>query len=103
MLCCRCSPGLTLRGLQVQLRVRDLLPGGTGLLHRLPEVLQAGHAAVLRGQTAHGRHHRRPAGVRKIQRRGFQVSPGEAAAVEPSNGVCAAVRNLKQYIKKMLL
>uniref|UniRef100_A0A3P9IYD3 Transmembrane protein 184bb n=1 Tax=Oryzias latipes TaxID=8090 RepID=A0A3P9IYD3_ORYLA len=46
--------------------------GGTGLLHRLPEVLQAGHAAVLRGQTAHGRHHRRPAGVRKIQRRGFQ-------------------------------
>lgn len=52
---------------QVQLYVWYLLSEGKGLLHWLLAILQAGHFAILCGQTAHGCHHRHPAGLRQIQ------------------------------------
>lgn len=59
---------------QVQLYVRHLLPAGESLLYWVPALLQAGHSAVLRRQTAHGRHHCHPAGLRQIQGWRLQVS-----------------------------
>ena len=55
------------------LRSTPLLPAGALLLHRLPALLQAGHAAVLRGEAPHGHRHRGAAGLREVQGRRLQV------------------------------
>ncbi|XP_037669985.1 transmembrane protein 184A isoform X4 [Choloepus didactylus] len=57
---------------RVQLPLWHLLPAWPVLLHRLPALLQAGHPAVLRGEASHGPDHHHPAGLRQVQRRGFQ-------------------------------
>lgn len=60
--------------LQVLLYVRKVLSERKGRLHRVVALLEASYSAVLRGQTAHGCHHRRPAGLRQIQGWRLQVS-----------------------------
>ncbi|XP_037669980.1 transmembrane protein 184A isoform X2 [Choloepus didactylus] len=65
---------------RVQLPLWHLLPAWPVLLHRLPALLQAGHPAVLRGEASHGPDHHHPAGLRQVQRRGFQGAPAALRA-----------------------